>query len=133
MVTCYLGIGSNLGKRRKNIELAVRKINSLKDTQVLKLSRIIESSPIGGPLNQREFLNAALKIRTELGPLSLLKNLKIIERQIGRKRTVRFGPRPIDLDVLFYGERVLNNRKLTIPHPRIFERKFVTRPLLEIL
>ncbi|MBU1905641.1 MAG: 2-amino-4-hydroxy-6-hydroxymethyldihydropteridine diphosphokinase, partial [Candidatus Omnitrophica bacterium] len=92
-----------------------------------------ESSPIGGPLNQREFLNAALKIRTELGPLSLLKNLKIIERQIGRKRTVRFGPRPIDLDVLFYGERVLNNRKLTIPHPRIFERKFVTRPLLEIL
>ena len=133
MAICYLGIGSNLGNRKKNIELAVSKVNALKDTQVLKISRIIESQPQGGPAGQRKFFNGALKIKTDLSPLLLLKNLKKIENELGRKKAARFGPRPIDLDILFYGDRVISSQKLTIPHPRMFEREFVLKPLLEVI
>jgi len=133
MVTCYLGIGSNLGKRRKNIKLAIQKISALKDTEVIKSSRMIETEPVGGPVGQGKFLNAALKIRTSLSPLILLKKLKSIEKQLGREKTVRNGPRAIDLDILFYGDRIINSKSLTIPHPRVFEREFVIKPLLEII
>jgi len=133
MVICYLGIGSNLGNRRKNIKLAIQKISALKDTEVIKSSRMIETEPVGGPVGQGKFLNAALKIRTSLSPLILLKKLKSIEKQLGREKTVRNGPRTIDLDILFYGDRIINSKNLTIPHPRVFEREFVIKPLLEII
>ncbi|MDD5691889.1 MAG: 2-amino-4-hydroxy-6-hydroxymethyldihydropteridine diphosphokinase [Candidatus Omnitrophica bacterium] len=133
MAICYLGIGSNLGDRRKNIKLAVKRINALKNTSVLKESRIIESAPVGGPAGQPDFLNAALKIKTKLPPLNLLKELKKIENDLGRVKSVRFGPRVIDLDILLYGDRVMAAKKLTIPHPRLFSRDFVTGPLLEVL
>jgi len=133
MAICYLGAGSNLGDRRKNIKLAVKKINALKNTSVLKESRIIETAPCGGPADQPDFLNAALKIETKLPPISLLKELKKIENDLGRIKGVRFGPRIIDLDILLYGDRVMHAKKLAIPHPRLFVRDFVTRPLLEVL
>jgi len=133
MATCYLGIGSNLGKRRKNIKLAIQKISALKDTEVIKSSRMIETEPVGGPVGQGKFLNAALKIRTNLSASALLKKLKSIEKQLARKKTVRNGPRTIDLDILFYGDRIINSKNLTIPHPRVFEREFVIKPLLEII
>lgn len=133
MVTCYLGIGSNLGDRRGNIRLSIKKINSLKGTKIIKLSRMIETKPVGGPKKQRKFLNAALKIKTNLTPFNLLKNLKKIELELGRTKTLRWGPRTIDLDILFYGGRAINSKILKIPHPRIFQRDFVIRPLLEIL
>jgi dihydroneopterin aldolase/2-amino-4-hydroxy-6-hydroxymethyldihydropteridine diphosphokinase len=133
MLTCYLGIGSNLGDRRKTIKLAVKEINNLKETKVIKLSRIIETEPVGGPVGQPKFLNAALKIKTGLSPRILLKELKQIEKNFGRKKAVRFGPRIIDLDILFYGSEIINSKNLNIPHPRIFEREFVTRPLLEVI
>lgn len=133
MVTCYLGIGSNLGDRRINIKSAVEKIGKLKEAQVIKLSKIIETAPVGGPPGQGKFLNAVLKIRTSLSPLALLKKLKQIEKSLGRKKTVRFGPRTIDLDILFFDERIINTKNLKVPHPRISEREFVLRPLLEIL
>jgi 2-amino-4-hydroxy-6-hydroxymethyldihydropteridine diphosphokinase len=133
MVTCYLGIGSNLGDRRGNIRLSIKKINSLKGTKIIKLSRMIETNPVGGPKKQRKFLNAALKIKTSLTPFNLLKNLKKIELELGRTKTVRWGPRTIDLDILFYSGRAVNAKNLLIPHPRIFQRDFVIRPLLEIL
>ena len=76
MPVVYLGIGSNLGNRHKNIELAIRKINSLKDAKVIRLSKIIETDPVGGPGGQPKFLNAALKIKTSLVPVALLKKLK---------------------------------------------------------
>ncbi|MCU0652581.1 MAG: 2-amino-4-hydroxy-6-hydroxymethyldihydropteridine diphosphokinase [Candidatus Omnitrophica bacterium] len=133
MAICYLGIGSNLGNRRKNIESAVKIINSLKHTKALKLSRIIETKAVGGPSDQPKFLNAALKIRTRLSPLVLLTNLKQIESELGRIKTVRWGPRPIDLDILFYGNRIMNTKQLKIPHPRAFERSFVLKPLSEII
>jgi dihydroneopterin aldolase/2-amino-4-hydroxy-6-hydroxymethyldihydropteridine diphosphokinase len=133
MATCYLGIGSNLGDRRKTIKLAVKEINNLKETKVIKLSGIIETKPVGGPVGQPKFLNAALKITTGLSPRILLKELKQIEKNLGRKKAVRFGPRIIDLDILFYGNEIIDSKNLKIPHPRIFKREFVTRPLLEVI
>jgi len=133
MVTCYLGIGANLGDRNKNIRLTIAKIRALKSTKLLKISRIIETKPMGGPKNQGKFLNAAIKIKTNLTPLLLLKKLKKIEIELGRTKTIRYGPRTIDLDILFYEDRIINRKNLKIPHPKIFEREFVTKPLLEII
>jgi 2-amino-4-hydroxy-6-hydroxymethyldihydropteridine diphosphokinase len=133
MVACYIGVGSNLGNRHKNILSAVRLINKLKGTKIIKKSRIIETLPLGGPANQPKFLNAAFKLITRLSPLQLLKKLKQIEKELGRKKTVRYGSRTIDLDILFYGDRVMKSKTLTIPHPRVFEREFVLKPLVELL
>jgi len=133
MVTCYLGIGSNLGDRKKNITLALKEIRALKKTKVIKISRIIETEPVGGPPGQGNFLNAALKITTDIPPVSLLRKLKIIEKRLGRTKTLRHGPRTIDLDILFYGDRIINRKDLMIPHPRLFEREFVMKPLSEII
>ena len=113
MVTCYLGMGSNLGNRRENIRVALQKINRLKGTKVIKLSKIIETEPVGGPRKQGKFLNAALKIKTDLSPSMLLKELKEIEQGLGRMRTTRYGPRIIDLDILFYGDKIINRKKGT--------------------
>lgn len=133
MAICYLGLGANLGNRRKNIQLAVKNINSLKNTCVLKKSKIITSLPVGGPPGQRNYLNAALKIKTKLTPKNLLKELKKIESNLGRVRSARFAPRIIDLDILLYADIVMRGKKLTIPHPRMFGRDFVIRPLTEVI
>lgn len=133
MVTCYLSIGSNLGDRKKNIRLAIKKINALKNTKVLKVSKLIETQPVDGPHNQGRFLNGALKIKTEFSPLILLKNLKKIEKELGRTKTVRYGPRTIDLDILFYGVKIINRKNLKIPHPEAFKRDFVMKPLWEVM
>lgn len=119
--------------RHINIKSAVKKISELKETQAIKLSKIIETEPIGGPPGQRKFLNAVLKIRTNLSPATLLKELKKMEKSLGRKECVRFGPRVIDLDILFFGGKVINTKSLKVPHPRMFEREFVLRPLLEVI
>jgi len=132
MVICYIGIGSNSGDKKKNIRSVVNKIDDLKNTKVIKLSKIIETEPIGGP-PQGKFLNAALKIKTGLSCFGLLKELKQIEKALGRKRTVRYGPRAIDLDILFFGDRLISSKCLEVPHPKIFEREFVIRPLLDII
>jgi len=133
MTICYLGIGSNVGNRLKNIRLAIKKIKELKEAKVIKLSKIIETEPVGGPLGQEKYLNAALKIRTNLTPTILLKNLKKIEEGLGRTKTIRYGPRTIDLDILLYGNKFINRRDLKIPHPKMFEREFVIKPLVEII
>lgn len=133
MVTCYLGIGSNLGDREKNIRLALQKVNGLKGTKIIKVSKITETKPVGGPRHQGKFLNAALKIKTNFSPLMLLKKLKKIEKQLGRTRTLRYGPRTIDLDILFFGDKIINRKNLKIPHPRVFKREFAIRPLEQIL
>jgi len=134
MAICYLSIGSNLGNRRKNIESALKEIDHLKNTRVLKTSPLIETIPMGGALCQGDFLNAALKIETNLLPLALLKNLKAIENKLGRpKKYPRFSPRTIDIDILFYKDKIINSKALRIPHPKVFKRDFVMRPLLEVL
>ena len=133
MVSCYLGVGSNLGDRRKNIILSIKEINALKNTKVIKVSKIIETAPVGGPKKQPKFLNVALKITTDIPPVTLLKKLQNIEKRLGRTKTVRNGPRTIDLDILFYADKIINRKDLIVPHPRIFEREFVLKPLSEII
>ena len=133
MVICYLGVGSNLGNRRKNIKLAVKKIGTLKDTRIINASKLFESLPSGGPAGQPNYLNAALKVSTNFSPLNLLKKLKKIEKELGRVPTVRFGPRIIDLDILLYGDKLIRNKHLVVPHPRMFARDFVIKPLVEVL
>lgn len=133
MKICYIGIGSNLGDRRKNIKIAVEKIKELKDTQVIKVSKIFETEPVGGPVAQEKYLNGALKISTALAPKALLKGLQRIEIELGRKKTVRNAPRVIDLDILFYADRIIRTKDLIVPHPRLFEREFVLKPLGQII
>ena len=133
MSTCFLAMGSNLGNRRRYIRLALEKISKLKGSKIIKISKIIETNPCGCHPGQNKFLNAVLKIDTKLPPAILLKELQKIENKLGRKRLVRFGPRTIDLDILFYGNRVICRKNLEIPHPRMFERDFVLKPLAEVL
>jgi 2-amino-4-hydroxy-6-hydroxymethyldihydropteridine diphosphokinase len=133
MPICYLGVGSNLGNRRKSIKLAIQMIDALPGTRVIKVSRVIQTTAVGGPRGQNKFLNAALKLSTKLSALKLLKQLKNIEDKLGRVKTVRFGPRCIDLDILLYADRIVKSKILKIPHPRMFERDFVRRPLLEVI
>jgi len=133
MTVCYLGIGSNLGNRGKNIALAVEKINTLRDTKIIGVSKIRQTKPVGGPAGQGKFLNGVLKIKTKFSAAKLMWELKKIEAGMGRRKTVRWGPRVIDLDILLYAEKVIKRKDLTIPHPRLFQRDFVLKPLLEVI
>lgn len=131
MVTCYIGLGSNLGDRKKNIESSIERIRRLPDTEVAKVSSVIETSPVGGP-PQNNFLNAVIEIKTSISAQGLLKELQAIESDLGRVRIVKDAPRTIDLDILFYDAKEIKEENLLIPHPRIRQREFVLRPLKEI-
>jgi 2-amino-4-hydroxy-6-hydroxymethyldihydropteridine diphosphokinase len=131
MATVYLGIGSNLGNRKKNIEDAVTSLRK-NHISILKRSTIIETDPVGGPPDQGKFLNGVLKAQTELSPNELLNLLKHIEQELGRTKTVLNGPRIIDIDILLYDDLILQTPQLTLPHPRMFARDFVMNPLKEI-
>ena len=131
MTEVYIGFGSNLGNRQNNINTALSLLGQLKEVDIVKVSSIIETDPLGGP-KQDKFLNGVIKIMTTFSPDELLSALQVIENQLGRKREVRFGPRTIDLDILLYGDKIINSSKLKIPHPHMFEREFVMRPLREI-
>ncbi|MEW6170356.1 MAG: 2-amino-4-hydroxy-6-hydroxymethyldihydropteridine diphosphokinase [Candidatus Omnitrophota bacterium] len=132
MIKSYLGIGSNLGRRQINIKKAIELLKQLPNTKLTKISKLIETRPVGGP-KQRKFLNAAIEIKTSLKPLILLKALKKIEKDLGRVKTIKNGPRVIDLDILFYNEKNIHEKNLIIPHPRMFQRDFVLKPLGEII
>ena len=132
MIACYIGIGSNLGQRRKNIKKALSCLKATKGIKIEKVSRFYETEPLGGP-RQGKFLNAAARLKTDLRPVELLRRLKEIEKILGRRKTVRYGPRVIDLDILLYGDELIKRRNLKIPHPKIFGREFVLRPLAEII
>lgn len=133
MHICYIGIGSNLGDRRKNILSAIKKIKALKDTKVLKVSKLIETNPVGGPKGAGKFLNGALKIDTNIPPKTLLNKFKKIEQELGRIKNAINRPRTIDLDILLYSDKIINTKKLVTPHPRMFEREFVLKPLSEVI
>ena len=133
MAVVYLGIGSNLGEREANIQKALELLKANPEIQVLSVSALIETEPEGDP-EQGKFLNGAVKIKTDLLPLDLLGQLKIIERRLGRgKGEPANSPRPMDLDILFYDDVVIvEGKHLNIPHPRLAQRAFVLKPLLEI-
>lgn len=131
MSIVYLGLGSNLGDRRAAIEAALARLDALASTCVLAVSSIIETDPMGFT-DQPRFLNAVAELETDLLPHDLLDELHDIEDQLGRVRTRRWGPRTIDLDILLYDDLVMQTEVLTIPHPRLADRRFVLAPLVEI-
>lgn len=121
----YIGLGSNLGDRRGNLEKACKKLNCLEK------SLVYETEPFGVK-DQPKFLNMVCMIETDLSPRDLLKHIKEIEVELGRKKRKKWGPREIDIDILFYGDLVIDEPDLKIPHPGILEREFVMKPLTEI-
>lgn len=127
--TVFIGLGANLGPVRSNFARAARSISKI--SRVLAVSSLYESDPVGVK-NQPKFTNAVLKAETELDPFELLDFLKAVEKEIGRKKTDKWGPRVIDLDIILYGNLVVNAGSLMIPHPEAHERRFVLEPLLEI-
>lgn len=129
MAEVYFGLGSNLGDRELNLSRAVEKLRE--KVRILRLSSIYETEPVGYA-EQPWFLNAVCAGETGLTPHALLDFVKAIELELGRTEGIRWGPRVIDLDILFYGNLVFSDDKLTIPHPRLHERRFVLVPLAEI-
>jgi len=132
MPTVYLGLGANLGKRRETIDAALARLADHPAIRVCAVSALIETAPVGGPAGQPNYLNGAAAIETNLDPAALLAELKRIEHDLGRRDGPRWGPRPIDLDILLYGDLALASPDLTIPHPRLRERRFVLAPLAQI-
>jgi 2-amino-4-hydroxy-6-hydroxymethyldihydropteridine diphosphokinase len=128
----YIGLGSNLGLREKNIAAALNALQTTRDIEVVKVSRLYETEPVGGPAGQPLFINAAAHIKTMLSPERLLGLCLAIEESLGRKRDIRWGPRTIDLDVLCYDQEIVTSPELTLPHPMMHERRFVMEPLVEI-
>ena len=130
MKTAYLGLGSNLGDRQANLDDAVRRLASERVT-VKRQSSIWETAPCD-VLDQPWFLNQVIEVETDLFPRQLFQHIQRIEREMGRLKRIPKGPRPIDLDILLYGNAVVKSPELEIPHPGMTERRFVLAPLAEL-
>jgi 2-amino-4-hydroxy-6-hydroxymethyldihydropteridine diphosphokinase len=130
MKTVYLALGSNLGDRELNLEQAIR-LMAAEGIEIVRLSSIYETAPVGLE-DQPWFLNQVVEAKTGLFPRQLLHAIQRVESELGRKRTVVNGPRTIDIDILIYGGAVMSSDELTIPHPRMADRRFVLEPLAEI-
>ena len=132
MCAGYLGLGSNVGDRRAALEAAVAAL-PCHGVAVLASSSVYETEPVGEVLDQRDFLNACVRVETALEPEALLDTCKAVERELGRERGgVRHGPRPIDVDVLLLGDTEHRSAGLALPHPEVTSRRFVLVPLLEL-
>jgi len=129
----YLGLGTNMGDRDAQLRAAVAAIANIPATTLLRQSRVYESKP-WGKTDQPDFLNMVVEISTQLEPHTLHRHLQKIERDMGRDREAseKWGPRPIDIDLLLYGTRTLKTASLVVPHPRMWERHFVMRPLADL-
>ena len=122
-----MGLGSNLGDRLAHLR---RALQGLPD--VVAVSQVYETEPVGGPSGQGPYLNAVVELETELGPRQLLAVAQHLEAEAGRTRAERWGPRTLDVDVLLVGDLVVHDADLVVPHPRMWERRFVTVPLAEL-
>jgi 2-amino-4-hydroxy-6-hydroxymethyldihydropteridine diphosphokinase len=132
MSRVFLGVGSNEGERLAQISQALRTLSVVEGIRLIQMATVIETEPVGGP-PQGPYLNTVVEIETALEPAALLRALKAIERAAGRRPSAeQWEPRPIDLDVLLYDDRVLNEPALIIPHPRMHERRFVLEPLAQL-
>jgi 2-amino-4-hydroxy-6-hydroxymethyldihydropteridine diphosphokinase len=131
-MTAYIALGSNLGDRADNLRRAIEALKRRSGIEVTRRSSFHETAPVGGPPDQGPYLNAAAELRTDLAPGQVLAALLDIERQLGRVRTVYHGPRTIDLDLLLYGDQIVDEPGLQVPHPRMHQRRFVLAPLSEI-
>ena len=128
---CYIGIGSNLNDPIGQVKTAIKHLQSLQETQLIAQSSLYQSTAIG-PGQQADYINAVVKLETALPADALLAALQKIEHSQGRTRTVRWGARTLDLDILLFGNAVINSEHLTIPHPQMCVRNFVLIPLHEI-
>ena len=127
--TVYLGLGANLGDRQGNLVAALQRLPP--EVRVEAVSSLYETAPVG-PQDQPSFLNAVCRGLTELSPEELLRHIQGIERELGRRAVVRWGARLIDIDVLFYGDAVVDESGLRVPHPEMANRTFVLVPLAEL-
>ncbi|MEI7548102.1 MAG: 2-amino-4-hydroxy-6-hydroxymethyldihydropteridine diphosphokinase, partial [Actinomycetota bacterium] len=125
--TAFIALGSNLGDRERYLRFAVRELGN-----VVAMSQVFETEPVGGPQDQGAFLNMVVKIETPLDPYALIRHCQRIEANALRQRLVHWGPRTLDVDLLFYDDVHITSEQLTVPHPRIFERRFVLAPLSEV-
>ncbi len=132
--TVFIGFGSNVGDRVDFCDRAVTLLSLLPHSQLLGVSLLYETEPVNDGANPGDgwFLNGVVQLETDITPKSLLSILREIERSLGRDEDDRSGPRTIDLDILFYGERIINEPDLTVPHPRLHQRRFVLVPLSEL-
>ena len=128
MHEAIIALGSNLGDRVQSLNFAVEQLG----VHVLKQSQVFETDPIGGPENQGAFLNMVVALETDLDPYALMRWLHRIEAEAGRVREIHWGPRTLDLDLLFYDDVSIAGGELTVPHPRYAERRFVLAPLSEV-
>jgi 2-amino-4-hydroxy-6-hydroxymethyldihydropteridine diphosphokinase len=130
LTIAYLGLGSNLGRRARNLSSARRRLRQ-NGARILRQSRVIETAP-WGVTDQPPFLNQVVEIEWAGSPRDLLRAAKLVEREGGRTATRRWGPRVIDVDILLFDDRRINNADLVVPHPRIAERPFVLESLREL-
>jgi 2-amino-4-hydroxy-6-hydroxymethyldihydropteridine diphosphokinase len=132
MARCLIGCGSNLGKRREQLDLALDLIRFMPGVELVAVSRYVETRPVGGPPGQGCYLNGACLLETDLEPHDLLGALMAVEHTLERRRDERWGERTVDLDMLLYEDIVLDTPDLTLPHPRMATRRFVLEPSAEI-
>ena len=130
-VTAFLGLGSNLGDRLGNLQAAADALGRETGIRVVASSRVWETAPVGGP-PQPDYLNAVLRVQTDLGARDLLEAAHRVEASLGRVRAERWGARTIDVDILLFGDERIDEPDLVVPHPRFEERAFVVVPLLEL-
>ena len=128
----YVGVGSNLGDRVKTIFEALTRLDDVRGVTVGVVSQMMESKPMGGPGGQGDYLNNAAQLHCRISAERLLVEMQEIEEKLGRVRVEKWGPRTIDLDLLLFGEEVMDTPLLTVPHPMMHEREFVLGPLAEI-
>jgi 2-amino-4-hydroxy-6-hydroxymethyldihydropteridine diphosphokinase len=126
-----VALGSNLGDRFDYLQKAINEINSLTDIEILQISSVYETLPVGGP-EQGNYLNAIVTLNTKFEAEELLLKLLLIELNLGRQREIAWGPRTIDLDLIWFEDQTINLENLVLPHPRAHERCFVIKPWLEI-
>lgn len=130
-VRAYIGMGSNIGDKRAYLDFAVKSLGDSKYCNVTKVSSYIETEPVGG-VEQDNFLNGCIEAETILPPYELLALLNEIENSAGRTREIHWGPRTLDLDLLLYGDEIINSERLSVPHREMAKRRFVLEPLCEI-
>lgn len=129
--SAFIGLGSNMGDKRGNIEKAISLVDGLDSTAVIKSSSLYKTSPVG-PADQDWFVNAVILVETSLPAGGLMDSLLKIEASLGRVRDERWGARTVDLDILFYGDEIVEGEALTVPHKHLHERRFVLEPLREL-
>lgn len=127
----YIGLGSNLANPEQQLQSAIIELRTHQQLHDIKVSNFYRSPALGGP-QQPDFVNAVARLNTNLPPLELLDLLQGIENKQGRRRTIHWGPRTLDLDLLLYGDQIIHSKRLTVPHPEIQNRSFVLIPLYEL-